>query len=287
LNWRRKSSIYAESQLYVATPSSWLMERVEQSILAPGIVDARVIPNGVDLSVFKPGEKEHARAKLGIPPEARVFLFTASGIRQNQFKDYETVRAAVELAAERLGEPEVLLLALGESGEPARIGRAEVRFVPFEPRPEVVATYYQAADLYFHATRADTFPMTVLEALACGTPVVATAVGGVPEQVQSLGEARADAAWRQHSVAEATGILVPPADAEAMALAAVRLLEDERLRVQLGENAARDARRRFDLETQVDAYLAWYRETCRDWAERSRLAGPPGRETVRALPAAR
>jgi glycosyltransferase involved in cell wall biosynthesis len=53
-NWRRKQEIYAKSQFYVATPAQWLMRKVEQSILASAVVEAQVIPNGVDLSVFHP-----------------------------------------------------------------------------------------------------------------------------------------------------------------------------------------------------------------------------------------
>jgi len=93
-----------------------------------------------------------------------------------------------------------------------------------------------------HAARADTIPTTVLEALACGTPVVATAVGGIPEQIED----------------GITGYLTPPGDAEAMAGRVVGLLEDEGLRQRMSEQAAEDARKRFDLERQAQEYLNWY-----------------------------
>jgi len=60
-NWRWKREIYAKSRLYVATPSRWLMRKVEQSILASAIIEAKVIPNGVDLTVFHPGDRREAR----------------------------------------------------------------------------------------------------------------------------------------------------------------------------------------------------------------------------------
>jgi glycosyltransferase involved in cell wall biosynthesis len=129
--------------------------------------------------------------------------------------------------------------------------------VPYQKDPKRVAQYYQAADLYLHAAHADTFPTTILEALACGTPVVATAVGGIPEQIKSLS---ANNATNGHPPHEATGILVPPRDATAMAIAIEQLLADTSLLRQLGENAAVDARMRFGLEQQVDAYLNWYQE---------------------------
>jgi glycosyltransferase involved in cell wall biosynthesis len=260
-NWRRKRDIYARSRLYVATPCQWLMRKVEQSILAPAIVEARVIPYGVDLSVFHPADRQATRVALSIAPDARVMLFTANGIRLNIWKDYQTMRAAVALLAKRCHGQDILFLALGEDAPAERIGRVEVRFVPYQQEPETVARYYQAADIYVHAARADTFPNTVLEALACGTPVVATAVGGIPEQVKGLGVANGamcKTTFGLWDVDEATGVLVTPGDAQGIATAIEFLLSDDALRRQIGANAAQDARKRFDLERQAQAYLAWY-----------------------------
>jgi glycosyltransferase involved in cell wall biosynthesis len=81
--------------------------------------------------------------------------------------------------------------------------------------------------------------------------VIATAVGGIPEQVVDLSTRAAN---------EATGILVPPADPAAMATGVARLVLDPTLLRQLSLNAAADARRRFDLQRQADDYLNWYAE---------------------------
>jgi glycosyltransferase involved in cell wall biosynthesis len=59
---------------------------------------------------------------------------------------------------------------------------------------------------------------------------------------------------------EATGMLAAPGDAETIAMGIDRLLDDESLRQRLGQNAAKDARKRFDLERQVNNYLDWYKE---------------------------
>ena len=135
-NWQRKREIYAKSQLYIATPSRWLMAKFEQSMLAPAVLEARIIPNGVDLSVFHPADKQTSREILAIPQEAKVLLFTANGIQRNPFKDYETVQDAVGLVAERLQGQRVLFLALGEAAPVRRIGEAEVRFVAYESDPK-------------------------------------------------------------------------------------------------------------------------------------------------------
>lgn len=248
-NWQRKRDIYARSRLYVATPCQWLMDKVQRSILASGIVEARVIPNGIDLSVFHPSDRRTAREALGLPTVAKILLFVANGIRRNIWKDYKTMRTAIAKIAERWNGEEILFLALGEDAPPEQIGKAKVQFVPYQKAPAVVAKFYQAADVYIHAARADTFPNTVLEALACGTPVVATAVGGIPEQVDD-GQ---------------TGFLIPPGNAEAMATRITQLLEDDNLRYAFSCQAADTARRRFNLNRQVEDYLNWYSEILKVW----------------------
>jgi glycosyltransferase involved in cell wall biosynthesis len=241
-NWQRKRQIFERSQLYVATPSHWLMGMVKQSILAPAIKEARVIPNGVDLSIFHPANKQAVRTALNIPPHALILLFVAYGIRRNIWKDWETLRSVIALVAERLCEKDVFFIALGEDAPAEQIGRASIRFIPYQMDPRIIARYYQAADVYVHAAKAEAWGLTVTEALACGTPVVATAVGGVTEQVEN-GE---------------TGFLVASKDVKAMATHIIGLLTDETHHHQLGQNAAQIARERFDLNRQVDDYLEWY-----------------------------
>jgi len=243
-NWRRKRDIFKRSQLYVATPCQWLMRKLEESMLMPAVMEARVIPNGVDLSVFHPGNQQDARSAVGIQQDTRVILFTANALRQNIWKDYQTVRDAVALTAERMCGNNVLFVALGEDALSERIGAAEVRFIPYQRDPKAVAGYYQAADVYVHAARADTFPNTVVEALACGTPVVATAVGGIPEQIED----------------GRTGFLVPAGDAQSLADRLTQILSGSNLRQCMRMRAAEAARRQFDLQHQADAYLGWYKE---------------------------
>ncbi len=241
-NWRRKQRILATTKINVATPSKWLMEMVENSIVAPAIQDARVIPNGVDTTVFCPGDKVEARKELGVPLQAKVLLFAANGIRDNPWKDYRTLRRVVVRVAEQLKDREVLLLALGEDAPSELIGEATISFIPHQKDPATIARYYRAADVYVHAARADTFPTTVLEALSSGLPVVATAVGGIPEQVD-MGR---------------TGFTVPRGGVAEMAEAILVILGNCQLAKWMGDNARQAARTRFDIRRMADEYLNWY-----------------------------
>ena len=101
-----------------------------------------------------------------------------------------------------------------------------------------------AADVFIHASKDEAFGKTIAEAMACGTPVVATAVGGIPELLDD----------------GVTGYLVPKGDSSAMSERAQHLLDDEALRQRIGTRARHRSRERFDLNRQVEEFLGWYQE---------------------------
>lgn len=243
-NLGRKRDIYSRTKLFVSAPSRWLLDKALRSVLRPAIVEAKTIPYGIDLAIFRPGDRRIARQQLGLPQEARVALFVANKAISNPFKDYATIEAAVEKIAARLTKQEVIFLCLGQENAERKIGPATFRYIGYQADPAKVAQFYQASDVYLHAAKAENFGLVLLESLACGVPVVATAVGGIPEVVED----------------ERTGFLVPPGASEAMAVHTLRLLEDEPMRRKMSDWAAESARRRFDLERLVDDYLEWYRE---------------------------
>lgn len=265
LNWRRKRDIYAAARLYAAIPSRWLLDRLNSSILHDAVIESRVIPNSVDDAFFEGGHREADRRALGIDQNAIVLLFVANSVRGNEWKDYATLLDAVARIAEAFPERTIDAIGLGEGGADDRVGQACIRFVPFESDPRRVARYYRAADVYLHAAKVETFSLTVAEAMASGTPVVATAVGAVPERIVSLAAAPAAPRHPTHGPEQATGILVAERDPAAMAAATGLLLRDDDLRRELGDNAARLARREYRAIDQAQAYLAWFDDIRSRW----------------------
>ena len=240
-NWQQKINIFKQSRLHVVTPCQWLMDKVHESILKTGVIDSCIIPNGVNTKIFKPYSKISAREELGLLPDEKIVLFAANGIRKNIWKDYKTLKSSLSIIS--ANNKKVLCIALGETAPSINIGSVEIRFIPYQRDPGIVARYYQAADVYVHPSRADTFPNTVLEALACGTPVIASKVGGIPEQI----------------IEGKTGYLVPEGDAGRMAEKITFLLENENLNRQMGCEAAEDSKKRFSLEQMVNNYLEYYK----------------------------
>jgi glycosyltransferase involved in cell wall biosynthesis len=246
LNWQRKKAIFEHSRLYVATPCQWLLDRVKLSILAPALIKGRVIPNGVDISIFHPGDQAKARQALGLPKDMPILLFVANGIKKNPFKDYETLSKAAALLGESAKSP-MHLVALGDErkeGATEHFGQVTIHYIPRVSNPLIVAQFYQAADLYLHAAKADTFPNTILEAMACGLPVIASNVGGIPEQV----------------VDGVTGFLVPPGNPDLIVSAVQYLLSNPGIAQEFSRAAVERVNELFTQEHMVEQYVQWYKE---------------------------
>jgi len=267
LNWKRKRKIFEKSQLYVSAPSQWLLNKAKRSILAKGTRIFRHIEHGVDTSLFRPGDRAFSRAQLGLPENAFIFLFAANGIRKNRWKDFSTLVAAVRQLSATAHNQNVLFVALGQDGQHEDFGSAQIRFVPYVADRVLVASYYAAANVYVHPALAETFPNSIMEAFASGIPVVASAVGGIPEQVAGF----IDAGFPELNINlanRANGILVPPENPAALAHALKWLLERPSTAEQLGRQAREHAELRFNLKMQITAYKSWYKEIQSDFQRR-------------------
>lgn len=242
-NWNVKADVYARSRLHVIGVSHWIADAAADSNLVPGIASLRVIPNGVDTRAFTPARDIRAlRAELGVPAEARMIAFASElGVR-NPFRDFAAMQAVAVEIARRLAPAPVVVVELGaENPQPRREGNLDVRSPGFIPRREVLR-WLQASDVLLHAAIADTSPTIVYEAMACGIPVVATRVCGIPEQIED----------------GVTGLLVPAGAGNGgqMSEAVHSLLTDAARRVSLGAAARRRVENHFTVELMVQRYLA-------------------------------
>ena len=247
-NLQRKREIWGASRLHIVAPTPWLLQRAQASVLQGAAIEWHVVSNGVDLDTFRPGPRKEARAAVGIPSGALVLVFAAADARASQFKDFPTLEHALGILGATPG-PDVVAITIGGTGQTRRLGRVELRHTGFLGRPELVR-HFQAADLYVHAARAETQPLSIIEALATGLPAVASAVGGIPEIVRE-GE---------------TGTLVPPGDARMLAAAVQMLLDNEAARGRMSIAAANDARGRFAHADHVDGYLRVYESAISSFA---------------------
>jgi D-inositol-3-phosphate glycosyltransferase len=148
----------------------------------------RIVPPGVDHAFFGPGHRPQARRALGLPVDGRLLLFVG------RIQPLKRADVAIETLAElrqRTHEPYRLVVVGGPSGPhgekslqslydvaDSRGVRDHVHFVDPQPH-ELLSSYYRAADVCIVPSRSESFGLVALEAAACGTPVVASAVGGL------------------------------------------------------------------------------------------------------------
>jgi glycosyltransferase involved in cell wall biosynthesis len=237
--WRLKRAIYGHARFVVVTPSTWLARLVERSILQEH--DVRYIPNGVDTAAFSPGEKEAARRELGLPADRSLVLFVAAGGHRNPHKGF----ALLSRALGGLGERRPVLVVLGGDGTLSQEeAGCEVIDGGRVDETERLALYYRAVDVLAFPSLAENCPLAVLEAMACGRPVVAFAVGGIPDLVDHL----------------ETGYLARLGDAGDLARGLAAALDAEGKAADWGAAARARVEERFDLESQIDAYRELYRE---------------------------
>ena len=222
-----------------------------------------VIPGGVDLQTFSPVPRAAARAALGLDPSRKVVLFVG---RIQRLKGVEVLVRAFEQLADLDAQ---LLIVGGQHGsaqETREIGRLEhlaarlgvrerTQFVGAVPH-EQLPMYYSAADVTAMPSSYESFGLVAVESLACGTPVVATRVGGLTSIVRD-GE---------------NGLLVPWRDAGMLAERLRRVFQDDGVRARMGSHA-RASVLEYGWDRIADEHLALYADVR---AERERAFAARG-----------
>ncbi|MBF0168528.1 MAG: polysaccharide deacetylase family protein [Alphaproteobacteria bacterium] len=254
-NLKQRQEIFKKARAHVATPSQWLMDKVTNSKISPHVVGTKVIPNGFDISTFSPGDKMEARRRLGLPTDIPIILFSANGVKNNIWKDFAAMRQVLARLSGMLSPPP-MLLALGEEAEEECVNLARIEYRAYENDEQHIADYYRAADIYLIMSLADTFPNVVAEALCCGLPVAASAVGGIPEQVRSIFPLPSISSA---SASNPNGVLVSPGDIESMTHHIANLLTNSEMLAYLSHNALSD-RAHYDRERMISDYLGWFQE---------------------------
>lgn len=244
--WRKKRGLLGKIwKPVIITPSCWLADLVRGASKEGCRIE--VIPNGIDTNVFRPLNSDQAKKELGLPLDKKIILFVAlnpavelKGI-QYFFDALKFVQADNWIAVVAGRKIDY------KKGHPLGV---EVRQLGYVRGSQAMAKVYSAADLYCITSLAETFPTAVLEAMACGTPVVGFAVGGIPEQV-----------------VKGYGKLVAPRDARALGRAITDLLNDNAMQKQMADRCRKRAEREYNLQRFVERHLALYRELASEKAK--------------------
>jgi glycosyltransferase involved in cell wall biosynthesis len=225
---RRK--FYEKTVSLFLTPSDFLRRKMLESGFAPDRV--RTIPHGIDPDLVKPRDDHDG-----------YFLFVGRLVPE---KGAETVVSLARIL------PDLKFKIVGTGPDEARLhrlghGLPNLEFVGFRSGEDLADLYRGAMALLVPSRWEEVFGLTALEAFAAGKPVVASAVGGLPEVVEDRG----------------TGFLVRPLDLHAWTEAVVRLAHDEELRRQMGRAARLSAETTFHIKRHYERVLTAYEDARR------------------------
>ena len=241
IEWQLKNWVYYHAHLTIVTPSRWLMNQAQMSMLSH--LEIRHIANGIDLETYRPLEQEWCRYFLGIRDKKYVLLTSSINFHDPRKGSHLLIQALNRLPPAL--KQETLLLAMGAAGDvlEAEVDM-EVYALVYIHLDRLKAGIFAAADVFVLPTRADNLPLVLQEALACGTPSVAFAVGGVPELVRP----------------GLTGALAEPENPQDLAQKIEQLLVDRETRQTMSQHCRAIAVQEYDLVQQAQRYGELYRQ---------------------------
>ena len=235
----RKLRAYQNCGARMVANSHWLAEIAERSSIVKASGGVRVIPPGIDTAVFKPQDKDLCRKHLDLPADA--FVIITGGASLNDAN--KNVPWLFDQLSRLQDLDSVIVLAFGD-GTVSVPERLNVRFTGRIRERGDLARLFAAADVFVSASLMETYGLTLVEAMGCGTPVVAFRVGGIPE-----------------AAPEGQGaILCPLQDGAALIQAITQLRDSPQIRERLGQIAHEMVHDRNAASSFSNRFAQLYRE---------------------------
>jgi len=243
-----KVDLFKEAFLTIATPSRWLAESVRRSRLFRN-TRIEIIPNSVETDIFSPVGKAFSKRNAGIEPDVTTIMFGACDAKENR-KGFKGLLNAIDycLADERfrslVDRKKVMIISVGEADTAIKGLNIPLMAKGYIDSDDEMAAAFNMADIFVLPSLEDNLPNTMLEAMACGTPIISFKVGGMPDVI----------------VDNENGKLVERGDERSLGKAILELLFDPEKREKLGKNASRLMRERFNLGDQARSYRDLYED---------------------------
>ena len=221
--WRRKQHLLDGQSITFVACSRWLEAEAKMSALLNG-QKVTNIPNSIDTSIYKVGNRSEARQRLGLPTDKQVILFVSQRVTNlNKGMEY-LIEACNQLVSQHPEMKETTAVAiLGGHAEDV------VAELPFEAYPlgyvseeHRIADVYRAANVFVLPSLSENLPNTIMESMACGIPCVGFKVGGIPEEIDHLKNGYVAAYRNAEDLARGIRWILCEADYDSLSASAVK-----------------------------------------------------------------
>jgi glycosyltransferase involved in cell wall biosynthesis len=178
--WQQQSIVFQRYPMVLAGASAWITREAQRSGLGAWVRTVHM-PNPMDTGQYSPGPRAVSRAALGLPQDVPLLLFASMNAADERKGFRQLIEALNHLSR---SNPRVELIVVGKS-KPEWAQSLPCRaHLLGSLSPDRMIDAYRAADVFVLPSLEDNLPNTVLESMACGTPVAAFRIGGIPEMVQ-------------------------------------------------------------------------------------------------------
>ena len=239
--WKRKKNSW-NNNISIVSPSTWLYDCAKHSSLFENNKHV-LIPNALDLSVFKPLDKSYCREILNIDNDKKIILFGAFGGGTDKRKGYDLLVKALELIAKDSNTFKIQCLVFGQSTPEEKIDLPiDIKWLGHIYDNTTLSLIYNSANVMVVPSRQDNLPQTATEAQACGCPVVAFDCTGFPDIITH----------------KETGYLAKPYDFVDLARGILWVLNNKDVEINLSSNAVHKAHKIWSEDQVVSEYIALY-----------------------------
>lgn len=242
--WQRKQQSWEKLPLTIVATSQWLADMSRQSSL---FKDKRieVLPNPIDTSHYKPIDKHVAREAWNLPQDKNLLLFSAFRATADKRKGNQFLVPALEQLAQAGYGKDTELLVIGAHAPQEDIDLGmKIHYMGYLNDEISQILLYSAADVTVAPSMQENLSNTVMESLACGTPVVAFNIGGMPDLIDH----------------QQSGYLAQPFDAYDLAQGIVWVLEDKERHISLAKHARQQVEQKYSMEKVAMQYRSLYEE---------------------------
>lgn len=242
--WEQKAKRWSKTPFTIVAPSHWLADCSRSSSLFKNS-RTEVIPNGIDTEVYRPVLKSEARTALGLPQDRKLVLISAMNATLDLNKGFRYLEAGLQQLAASGWKDKIELLVLGQSAPSTPVDAGvPVCFLGVLKDETALRQVYSAADVTVLSSIQENLPNSIMESMACGTPVVAFNIGGIPQLID-------------HNV---NGYLATPFEPSDLAEGIRMILSDDAHRLHLSDRARTKIETTFDTRIITRQYQALYKE---------------------------